>query len=127
MGARAWFALVAQVHWSAGVRVLLPRYHSTSERCTRRPLAVPSTCYAGPAMSTEVAAILERARALRPADQAELAVAIVALLDDVADEPAQVEREWAEELSLRAERAASGESVGRPWAEVRDRLLARPR
>ncbi len=78
-------------------------------------------------MSTEVAAILERARALGPAEQAELAVAIVALLDHAADEPAQVEREWAVELSLRAERAASGESVGRPWAEVRDRLLARPR
>lgn len=55
-------------------------------------------------MSTEVAAILERARALARDEQAELAVAIVALLDDVADEPAQVEREWAEELSLRAER-----------------------
>ncbi len=78
-------------------------------------------------MTAEVAEILERARMLGREQQAELAVEIVALLDDVADDPAEVEREWADELSRRAERAASGESVGRPWAEVRDRLLARLR
>lgn len=78
-------------------------------------------------MTAEVAAILERARMLGSDEQAELAVEIVALLDDVADDPAAVEREWTDELSRRAERAASGESAGRPWAEVRDRLLARLR
>lgn len=76
-------------------------------------------------MTTEVAAILERARMLGRDQQAELALEIVALLDDAADDPAEVEREWTAELSRRAERAASGESVGRPWAEVRERLLTR--
>lgn len=78
-------------------------------------------------MTTEVAEILERARTLGRDQQAELALEIVALLDDLADDPAEVEREWTVELTRRAERAASGESVGRPWAEVRDRLLARLR
>ncbi len=78
-------------------------------------------------MTTEVAEILERARTLGRDQQAELALEIVALLDDLADDPTEVEREWTLELTRRAERAASGESVGRPWAEVRDRLLARLR
>jgi len=78
-------------------------------------------------MTTEVAALLERARTLGKDEQAELALEIVALLDDFADDPADVAHDWAAELSRRAERAASGESVGRPWAEVRDRVLARLR
>jgi hypothetical protein len=43
-------------------------------------------------MTTEVAAILERARMLGRDEQAELAVELVALLDDIADDPAEVER-----------------------------------
>ena len=78
-------------------------------------------------MTTEVAAILERARMLGRDEQAELAVELVALLDDIADDPAEVERNWGDELSRRAERAASGGAVGRPWAEVRDGLVARLR
>jgi putative addiction module component (TIGR02574 family) len=78
-------------------------------------------------MSTVIAEILERARTLPRDEQAELAGEIVALLDDGDDDPAVVEREWAAELTRRAERAVSGESTGRPWSEVRERLVARLR
>lgn len=42
-----------------------------------------------------------------------------------ADDPAEVERLWAEEVERRARRVLSGESQGIPWSEARRDLLAR--
>lgn len=79
------------------------------------------------AMSTEVADIVMQARTLGRKEQARLASEILALLDESDDAPETVEREWAAELSRRAERAEAGLSTARPWSEVREELIARLR
>ena len=61
--------------------------------------------------------------ALPTEDRARVAAALLASLDEPEDgDPA---REWATEIERCADRVLAGESQGRPWSEVRARLLGR--
>lgn len=65
--------------------------------------------------------LLREALKLELSDRAQLAADLLASLDGEPEEG--VEAAWAAEIERRAERARSGEDPGKPWAEVRDRLL----
>jgi hypothetical protein len=74
-----------------------------------------------------IAELVARARALPREEQAELAGEILALLDENVDDPDVAEREWAEEITRRVERADAREGEARPWDDVRERLIAKLR
>lgn len=61
--------------------------------------------------------------ALPAQDRARVAAALLASLDE--HEDGDPSREWATEIERRADRVLAGESRGRPWSEVRARLLGR--
>jgi len=69
--------------------------------------------------------ILEDALTLPTDTRAEVAAALLASLDH--DQPAEAARNaaWATEIERRAERVLSGKAQGRPWKEVRRRLIER--
>jgi putative addiction module component (TIGR02574 family) len=67
--------------------------------------------------------LLDDAMALPAEDRARMAAALLASLDDEADEDAA--SAWASEVEQRAGRVLSGQSHGAPWDEVRARLLDR--
>lgn len=64
--------------------------------------------------------LLEDALRLDVRERAELAAGLLASLDAESDDDA--EAAWAAEIEERAARARSGEDLGKPWPEVRDRL-----
>jgi putative addiction module component (TIGR02574 family) len=68
--------------------------------------------------------LLQRALTLPLGDRAEIAAQLLASLDGERDD--DVERAWAAEIERRVQRAEAGETVSRPWSEVRARLLVKP-
>ncbi|HXU31134.1 MAG TPA: addiction module protein [Thermoanaerobaculia bacterium] len=70
--------------------------------------------------------VLEEALKLPVKERASVAAELLSSLDEAeADDPAEVELLWAEEVERRARRVLAGESQGTPWPEVRRDLLAR--
>ncbi len=70
--------------------------------------------------------VLEEALKLPAKERADVAAELLSSLDEAeADDPAEVERLWAEEVERRARRVLAGESEGTSWSEVRRDLLAR--
>lgn len=68
----------------------------------------------------------QEALALPLSDRAEVASQLLASLkDETGDDPAEVEKAWAAEVDRRGRRVLAGESTGRPWVEVRQRLEER--
>ncbi len=64
--------------------------------------------------------ILKEALELTPEEREELAAEILASLD--ADAYEEAEQAWATEIERRARRVLSGDTSGKPWAEVRERI-----
>ena len=64
--------------------------------------------------------VLHEALQLDLSDRAELAAELLASLDGEPEE--DVEAAWAAGVERRAARARSGQDVGKPWTEVRDRI-----
>jgi putative addiction module component (TIGR02574 family) len=64
--------------------------------------------------------LLEDALKLDARERAKLASELLASLDGDADEDADAA--WAAEIEERAARARSGQDLGTPWPEVRERL-----
>jgi putative addiction module component (TIGR02574 family) len=75
-------------------------------------------------MTPRAQELLRDALLLPPAERADLAAELLASLEDLADDPDQVEAAWAAEIERRARRVLSGESAGEPWDEVRRRIEA---
>jgi putative addiction module component (TIGR02574 family) len=69
--------------------------------------------------------LLREALTLPPDERADVAAELLASLDEPTENPAEVEAAWAAEIERRARRVLSGESVGEPWADVRDRIARR--
>ena len=63
---------------------------------------------------------MKQALDLPTEEREELAAEILASLD--ADAYEDAEQAWATEIEGRARRVLSGESTGRPWPEVRERI-----
>ena len=64
--------------------------------------------------------LLKEALELPDAERAELAAELMASFDGPADP--DVEAEWAVEIERRAAKVLSGESLGVPWDEARERI-----
>jgi len=72
----------------------------------------------------KVADLLRRALALPPEARAALASSLLASLEDAAvDEGAELE--WEQEIARRADELRTGGVTTVPWAEVRQRAIAR--
>ncbi len=69
--------------------------------------------------------VLREALALPGDQRAGLAAELLASLDEVDDDPALVEAEWAEELTRRVDAVEADETSSEPWDVVRERLLAK--
>ena len=75
-------------------------------------------------MTEKVAELLKQAMDLPPEGRAALASSLLASLDDdLVDEGAELE--WEREIARRVEELHLGSVVTVPWAEVRQRALAR--
>jgi putative addiction module component (TIGR02574 family) len=76
-------------------------------------------------MSPRAQELFREAMALPVKERADLAAELLASLDEAtAEDPAEVEAAWSEEIERRARLVISGESVGIPWDEVRRRAEA---
>ena len=76
-------------------------------------------------MSPRAQELLREALALPVKERADVAAQLLASLDDAAaEDPAEVEAAWAEEIERRARRVIAGETAGIPWEEVRRRTEA---
>lgn len=74
-------------------------------------------------VTSETETILREALALGSEDRADLAAELLASLDPpTIDDPATVDRLWAEELERRARRVLSGHASTEDWPTVRDRV-----
>jgi len=75
-------------------------------------------------MSDRAKTLLREALTLSPDERADVAAELLASLDDEATEdPAAVRAAWVAEIERRAQRVLSGESVGEPWEDVRNRIV----
>jgi putative addiction module component (TIGR02574 family) len=74
-------------------------------------------------MSPRAQEVLREALALPVKERADIAAQLLASLEE-ADDPAEVEAAWAEEIERRARRVIAGESSGIPWEDVRRRAEA---
>jgi len=76
-------------------------------------------------MSPRAQELLREALALPVKERADVAAQLLASLDDAAaEDPAEVEAAWAEEIERRARRVMAGETAGIPWDDVRRRAEA---
>jgi putative addiction module component (TIGR02574 family) len=76
-------------------------------------------------MSGRAQELLREAMALTVSERADLAAELLASLDeDAAQDSAEVEAAWADEIERRARRAMAGDSAGIPWDDVRRRAEA---
>ncbi len=76
-------------------------------------------------MSARTQELLREALALPVNERADVAAQLLASLDDAAaDNPAEVEAAWAEEIERRARRVLAGDTSGIPWEDVRRRAEA---
>lgn len=71
-------------------------------------------------MTKQAEALLREALELSTEEREQLAAEILASLD--ADALEDAELAWATEIEERARRVLAGESRGKPWPEVRDRI-----
>jgi putative addiction module component (TIGR02574 family) len=71
-------------------------------------------------MTKQAEALLREALELSTDEREQLAAEILASLD--ADALEDAELAWATEIEERARRVLAGESRGKPWPEVRDRI-----
>jgi putative addiction module component (TIGR02574 family) len=68
-------------------------------------------------------AVLEEALKLSSKERADVAVELLASLDDQEwEDPEEVERAWGAEIERRARRVLSGGSAGSPWEDVKQRI-----
>jgi putative addiction module component (TIGR02574 family) len=68
-------------------------------------------------------AVLEEALKLSSRERADVAVELLASLDDQEwEDREEVERAWGAEIERRARQVLSGESAGSPWADVKQRI-----
>jgi putative addiction module component (TIGR02574 family) len=75
-------------------------------------------------MTEKIAELLKQAMELPPEGRAALASSLLASLDDnVVDEGAELE--WEREIARRVDELNAGTVATIPWAEVRQRALAR--
>lgn len=74
-------------------------------------------------MSKALKNILSSVVELSTAERAELAAALLASLDGDPEEA--VDAAWDAEIQRRVERVRTGAATGRPWPEVRERLVRR--
>jgi putative addiction module component (TIGR02574 family) len=74
-------------------------------------------------MSQRAQDVLRDALALPVKERADIAAQLLASLEE-ANDPAEVEAAWAEEIERRARRVIAGESSGIPWEDVRRRAEA---
>ena len=75
-------------------------------------------------MSPRVQELLREALTLSVEERADVAAELLASLDEAPpDDPAAVERAWAQEIERRARRVMAGESPGEPWEDVRAKAL----
>ena len=71
-------------------------------------------------------AVLEEALKLPTKDRADVAVELLASLDDKEwEDPEEVERAWGAEIERRARRVLSGESAGSPWEDTKQKIEIR--
>jgi putative addiction module component (TIGR02574 family) len=77
-------------------------------------------------MSDRAQTLLREALTLSLDERADVAAELLASLDDAAiEDPAAVQAAWATEIERRARRVLTGESVGEPWEDVRERIVQR--
>lgn len=77
-------------------------------------------------MTDRAEELLRQVLALPSAERADVAIELLASLDEPAEEdPAAVQAAWATEIEKRARRVLAGESVGERWEDVRDRVARR--
>ena len=70
--------------------------------------------------------ILQEALQLPVKDRAAVAAELLASLEvEPLDDPREVQRAWAAEIERRAQRVLAGDSEGRPWEDVRQRIEKR--
>lgn len=68
-------------------------------------------------------AVLEEALKLSSKERADVAVELLASLDDQEwEDREEVERAWGAEIERRARRVLSGGSTGSPWEDVKQRI-----
>ncbi len=73
-------------------------------------------------MTSRAQELLREALTLPIAERADVAAELLASLDDAeAENPADVEAAWADEIERRARRVIDGQSAGIPWEDVRRR------
>lgn len=74
-------------------------------------------------MGNDARTLLTEALELAADDRAELAAELLASLDEpTSDSQEEVDRLWAAEIERRSHRVLSGESLGEPWDEARQRI-----
>ena len=77
-------------------------------------------------MSDRAETLLREALTLSLDERADVAAELLARLDEEAiEDPAAVQAAWATEIEQRARRVLTGESVGEPWEDVRERIVQR--
>ena len=77
-------------------------------------------------MSDRAQTLLREALTLSLEERANVAAELLASLDDASiEDPAAVQAAWATEIERRARRVLTGESVGEPWEDVRERIVQR--
>jgi len=77
-------------------------------------------------MSDRAQTLLREALTLSLEERADVAAELLASLDEAATENlAAVQAAWASEIERRARRVLTGESVGEPWEDVRERIVQR--
>ena len=75
-------------------------------------------------MSDRAQTLLREALTLSLDERADVAAELLASLDEEAiEDPAAVQAAWATEIERRARRVLTGESVGEPWEDVRERII----
>lgn len=75
-------------------------------------------------MTQRAQELLREALALPAEERADVAAELLASLDDMETDIADVEAAWAAEIEKRARRVLAGESPGIPWEDVRRRAEA---
>lgn len=75
-------------------------------------------------MTDRAQALLREALTLPPEERADVAAELLASLDDIETDVADIETAWAAEIEKRARRVLAGESPGIPWEDVRRRAEA---
>jgi putative addiction module component (TIGR02574 family) len=76
-------------------------------------------------MTANAAGVLRDALALSAQDRADIAAELLASLDEIPADLAEVQAAWAVEIERRARRVMDGSSPGEPWDAVREQIRDR--